>query len=243
MKANKNKDLDSYDIIKKEIVNTITNYNMNGTNSKNNNENKIIKKSSIISQNLKKYSITKKSYDIFIINSIIFDQKIHIVSIFKNYLLWDEASEFLKRFYNGAESLERIPNISQYYQSYTLFAPVYFGLSASITIIMNEWTKNKKAYLEYIEDKEDEENEKNKYNLQDINFEKLIDTELLLKSESSNTKSKASKKTIDLTMYDKIDSFFLKDNNLSLMEKDKQVIDNKMQKKKFFFVQDNGRLI
>ena len=112
MKANKNKDLDSYDIIKKEIVNTITNYNMNGTNSKNNNENKIIKKSSIISQNLKKYSITKQSYDIFIINSIIFDQKIHIVSIFKNYLLWDEASEFLKRFYNGAESLERIPNIS-----------------------------------------------------------------------------------------------------------------------------------
>lgn len=155
----------------------------------------------------------------------------HIVSIFKNYLLWDETSEFLKRFYNEAESLERIPNISQYYESYTLFAPVYFGLSATITLIMNEWTKNKKAYLEYIEDKEDEENEKKKYNLQDLNYKKLIDTELLLNSEPSNTKSKTSKKTIDLTMYDKIDSFFLKDINLSSLEKDRQVTDDKIKNK------------
>lgn len=155
----------------------------------------------------------------------------HIVSAFKNYLLWDETSEFLKRFYNEAESLERIPNISQYYESYTLFAPVYFGLSATITLIMNEWTKNKKAYLEYIEDKEDEENEKKKYNLQDLNYKKLIDTELLLNSEPSNTKSKASNKTIDLTMYDKIDSFFLKDINLSLMEKDRKVTDDKIKTK------------
>ena len=231
MKAIKKKALDSYDIIKKEIVNTITNYDLNDTNSKKNKKDKIIKKSSIIFKNLKKYSITKKVYDIFIINSIIFDQKMHIVSTFKNYLLWDETSEFLKRFYNKAESLERIPNISQYYQSYTLFAPVYFGLSPSIALIMNEWTKNKKAYLEYLEDKEDEDNEKKKYNLQDLNFKKLIDTELLLNSESSNSKSQGSKKTIDLTMYDKIDSFFLKDINLSLMDKDKQEIDNKVKNK------------
>ena len=231
MKAARKKALDSYDIIKKEITNTIINYNLNDIYLKNNNKNKIIKKSSIIFQNLKKYSTTKKSYDIFIINSIIFDQKMHIVSIFKNYLLWDETSEFLKRFYNEAESLERIPNISQYYESYTLFAPVYFGLSATITLIMNEWTKNKKAYLEYIEDKEDEENEKKKYNLQDLNYKKLIDTELLLNSEPSNTKSKTSKKTIDLTMYDKIDSFFLKDINLSSLEKDRQVTDDKIKNK------------
>lgn len=49
---------------------------------------------------------------------------------------------------------------------------------------------------------------KKKYNLQDLNFKKLIDTELLLNSESSNSKSQGSKKTIELTMYDKIDSFF-----------------------------------
>lgn len=226
MTSNENKALDLYDIIKKGIFNTISNCNLN----LNNNKNKITKKSSIISQNLKKYSITKQIYDIFVINSIIFDQKMHIVSTFKNYLLWDETSEFLKRFYYRTESDERIPNISQYYQSYTLFAPVYFGLSASITLIMNEWTKNKKSYLEYIEDKEDEDNEKKKYNV-DVNFEKLIDTDLLMNSDSSHVKSKDSKKTIDLTMYDKIDSFFLKDNNLSLLEKGQQVKDKKENNK------------
>ena len=231
MKEDENKEMDSYEIIKKKIINTITNYNLNRTNLMNNSENKNIKKSSIISKNLKKYSITNQAYDIFIINAIIFDQKMHIVSAFKNYLLWDENSEFLKRLYNGAESQERIPNISQYYESYTLFAPVYFGLSISIAQIMNEWTKNKKTYLEYIEDKEDEENEKKKYNYQDINYKKLIDTELLLNSESSNAKSKASKQTIDLTMYDKIDSFFLKDNNLSLMDTAKQPEHNREKNK------------
>ena len=95
---------------------------------------------------------------------------------------------------------------------------------------MNEWTKNKKSYLEYIEDKEDEDNEKKKYNV-DVNFEKLIDTDLLMNSDSSHVKSKDSKKTIDLTMYDKIDSFFLKDNNLSLLEKGQQVKDKKENNK------------
>ena len=81
---------------------------------------------------------TIRKYRIFIINSIIFDQRIHKVAVFKNNLLWDESSEFLKRYYKKKESTERIPKISEYYEKYTLFPPIYFGLEGLIVIIIFE---------------------------------------------------------------------------------------------------------
>ena len=147
----------------------------------------------MIFKNLKKYSITKKQYNVFIINSIIFDQRIHKVAVFKNSLLWDESSEFLKRLYKKKESLERIPKISDYYENYTLFPPVYFGLGGLIVITMNAWTKKKKDYLEYIEDHEEE---KKNSKLKD-SFEPLINNSSLNNINSS--KSLLSKNTLELS--------------------------------------------
>ena len=153
----------------------------------------------ITSKNLKKYSTSNKKYRIFIINSIIFDQRIHKVAVFKNNLLWDESSEFLKRFYKKKESVERIPKISEYYEKYTLFPPVYFGLDGLIVIIMNKWTKRKKNYLEYIEDHEDEREERKKKN-KNISFEKLINSSLI--NYNASSKSILSKNTLDLSKFE-----------------------------------------
>jgi hypothetical protein len=208
------------DIIEKIKEFKNNNHHFYNSNSFLNDKNISTRNASIISKNLKKYSITKKKYDIFIVNSIIFEQKGHIVTEFKNNLYWDETSEFLKRFYYLMESLERIPNISQYYETYTLFAPIYFGLECTILIIMNLWTIRKKKYLEYLEDKE-EENEQNKENnnvKNSLKFKKMIKSNLV-SSESSKKKSKSSIKTLDLTKYDDVDSFFINSIDLSLIEK------------------------
>ena len=172
----------------------------------------------IITKNLKKHSITIKKYYTLLIDSIIFDHKSHMVTQFKNHLLWNENAEFLKRYYELLESLDRLPNISQYYQTYTLFAPVYFGLNNQLIIIMNHWTKKKKKYLEYIEDKEDNDNKKKKKN-NNFNFKKIIKSSLIL-TGSSYYNNKSSKKTISLTKYDNVDSFFIRENNNeTLLEK------------------------
>ena len=154
---------------------------------------------SAIQKNLKKYSASQRKYRIFIINSIIFDHRIHKVAVFKNNLLWDESSEFLKRFYRIRESIERIPRISEYYVKYTLFPPVYYGLEGLIVIIMNKWTKRKKNYLEYIEDHEDETEAKNKKN-KNISFEPLISPSLI--NNKASSKSIISKNTLDLSRLD-----------------------------------------
>ena len=146
--------------------------------------------------NLKKYTTNKKKYNKFIITSIIFDHRIHKVAVFKNNLLWDESSEFLKRFYKKKESKERIPKISEYYEKYTLFPPVYFGLEGLIVVIMNKWTKKKKNYLEYVEDHEEERKKKTVKE----SFEPLINSSSL--NNIDNSKSIISKKTLDLTKFE-----------------------------------------
>jgi len=164
-------------------------------------------------KNLKKYTTTKRTYNKFIINSIIFDHRIHKVAVFKNNLLWDESSEFLKRFYKKKESKERIPKISEYYEKYTLFPPVYFGLEGLIVIIMNKWTKKKKNYLEYVEDHEED---KKKIKTKE-SFEPLINSSSLNNITSFN-KSFISKNTLELTKFEN-------ESKKSLMNKNKN--DNK----------------
>ena len=162
-------------------------------------QNKLFDIYSIIHKNIKKHSTSTREYHILIINSIIFDQRIHKVAVFKNNLLWDESSEFLKRYYKKKESTERIPKIAEYYEKYTLFPPVYFGLEGLIVIIMNKWTKRKKNYLEYIEDQE-EEKEKKKKIKKDISFEPLIHSSLI--NNKTSSKSILSRNTLDLSKVD-----------------------------------------
>ena len=152
---------------------------------------------------LRTHDTTIKKYNVLNINAIIFDQKNHKVATFKNYLIWDETSEFFKRYYKLYESVDRIPKISEYYEEYTLFAPVYFGLDSLILIIMNKWTKKKKKYLEYLEDKEDE-NSKSKIKRKD--FKPLLNCELFnektLEQKSMMSNYTKSKTTLDLSKYD-----------------------------------------
>ena len=123
-------------------------------------------KQKLIYNNLKKYSISAKTYNQYIINDIIFDHRNHIVAEFKNYLLWDETSEFLKRYYQKKDVISRLPKISEYYEQYTLFIPNYLSNDGLVIIIMIKWIKRKKKYMQYLEEKEEaSKNNKRRKNL------------------------------------------------------------------------------
>ena len=54
----------------------------------------------IIKENLeKKYLTSREYYNIKVVNDIIYNETTHIVSVFKDSLIFDDVSEFLKRFY------------------------------------------------------------------------------------------------------------------------------------------------
>jgi hypothetical protein len=60
----------------------------------------------VIQENLeKKYLTSREYYNVKIINDIIYNENTHIVSVFKDYLIFDDVSEFLKRTYNKGECI------------------------------------------------------------------------------------------------------------------------------------------
>ena len=164
-------------------------------------------KDKIIYNNLKKYNTSSSILNKYIINDIIFDHRNHIVALFKNYLLWDETSEFLKRYYMKKDIFGRLPKISEYYEHYTLFSPNYLANDGLLLIIMIKWIRRKKKYLQYLEEKEEQEkSNKHKKNL-NKNFEPLINDEnlSLSKNRSKSFFSSCvdlSKNTLELTILD-----------------------------------------
>ena len=55
----------------------------------------------------------------------------HVVSIFKDYLIFDDFSEYLKRPYTNAESVDRLPKVFQFYSSYSKLFPSFVGMGAA----------------------------------------------------------------------------------------------------------------
>ena len=160
-------------------------------------ENEDITFPEIIRKNLKKYNVSNNRYNRYIINHLLYQRRKTIVSKFKDHLIMNDIGEFLKRFYKMNESINRLPRICDYYEQYTLFAPVYFAFEFSLTKILRKFCKRKKKYLEYIEDLEDNiidiKDNKNK----NEKFELIIKPELV---ENCISKDK-SIQTLDLTQY------------------------------------------
>eukprot|EP00347_Sterkiella_histriomuscorum_P018658 403344672 len=80
----------------------------------------------IITQQLsKKYMTSREYYDAKIVNDIIYNEPTRLVSVFKDYLIYDDVSEFLKRSYTTQEAKVRLPKIFEFYEKYSKVFPNY----------------------------------------------------------------------------------------------------------------------
>ena len=64
-------------------------------------------------------------------------------SLFKDYLISDDISEFLKRYYTTIESSIRLPKFYEYYETYSRIYPNYTALPESKYIYKNIHKKQK----------------------------------------------------------------------------------------------------
>ena len=74
------------------------------------------------------YIITPTGHLTSIIDNIIYNEKSHIVAVFKDYLILDDISEFLKRYYTRSESSIRLPRFFEYYETYSKIFPNYTSI-------------------------------------------------------------------------------------------------------------------
>ena len=62
------------------------------------------------------------------INHIIFNEKCRIVSKFKDFLILDDATEFLKAFYKKPETILKLKQIFLFYETYRKIFPNYIAI-------------------------------------------------------------------------------------------------------------------
>lgn len=89
------------------------------------------------------HQINHYKYNKNVINSIIYNEKDHIVAEFKDYLIFDDFSEFLKRFYRLNESIIRLPNINEFYDNYSKIFPNYTNIPEAKYMYKNIKRKQK----------------------------------------------------------------------------------------------------
>ena len=201
-----------------------------------------------LSHNLlyKKYSNKEFNYTYINTNYLIFNEKSRIVSIFKDYLIYDDSTEFLNNYYSKEEIKERLTKIFNFYSTYSKIFPNYIILSENLYLYRNIRRKQKMINAFNEIKKEEEENRKKLQlglsNKKKINYYKIFDKstqESINRYQPSITNTfknsfDESKSTLSISLYNNKLNFiqsdlFKEDNNTTLNSFESLVIklDNK----------------
>lgn len=132
----------------------------------------------LISRLKEKYKFTPKEHNNKLINELVYNEKSHIVAIFKEFLILDDNSEFLKRFYLLKDSILRLPKINSFYESYTKIFPNYTSIKESKFLYDN--IKKKQMLIDQ------EMNNKNK-NIEKNNEDMNFDSNTIFNSQIKNS--------------------------------------------------------
>ena len=103
---------------------------------------------------IKKYDNPPSFHDIKIINDIIFNEETHNVAMFKEYLIYEEMNEFLKRFYFKEEIKHKMPKILLFYEKYSKIYANYTILPESRYMYKN--IKRKQKMIDKLQEIEEE---------------------------------------------------------------------------------------
>ena len=93
-----------------------------------------------------KYNCTKSFYNIKKINEILQNKQSKYVGDFKEYLIYEDYTEFLKQFFNKSEIKKTMPKILNFYKEYCKIYPNYIPLTESKYIYRNIKRKQKIIY-------------------------------------------------------------------------------------------------
>ena len=158
----------------------------------------------------------KYQYIGLIMENLIFNKNTHLVSGFKDYMIWDYIEEFLKRYYKDNESNERVPKFASFYKNYLKF----FCVPTFKDIYCNEMIHNyseKKAELFY---NQNYRSKKEKNSIQE-DYGVLEESE----SDEDDSESRTSNMNIEKTIFNetvkkKIERYSPINTSMALPESD-----------------------
>ena len=119
---------------------------------------------------IRRYEKPLSYHDVKMINDIIYNEKTHYVELFKEYLIYEDINEFLKRFYNINEITIKLPRILLFYEKYSKIYANYTVIPESKYMYKN--IKRKQKMIDQMQnnndDNDDEEEEEEGEDLPNI---------------------------------------------------------------------------
>ena len=98
----------------------------------------------------KNYNVTSITLNKLIISNIIYNNRLHIVSCFKEFLIFYDPGDFLSAFYKRKEARHKIKEYSEFYTLNSRIFPNYILLPESQYIFNN--IKKKQKLLDHLEE-------------------------------------------------------------------------------------------
>ena len=135
----------------------------------------------------KKYSSGNFSYHKILANNLVFNDSCRIVARFKDYLILDDNTEFLRRFYNNDESHPRLNRILNFYETYSKIFPNYMILKESKYLYRN--IRKKQKMIDAVNEIKREEEENRKKIKQNIDKNNNNKNELFTKKVKEEIKT------------------------------------------------------
>ena len=90
-----------------------------------------------------KYLTSQEYYNSKVTADIMYNEQRHLVTVFKEYLIYDDFSEYLKRYYTKSESYERLPRVFEFYNHYSKVFANYVCLPENKYMFKNIERKQK----------------------------------------------------------------------------------------------------
>ena len=162
----------------------------------------------------KKYSSNRFSFNTICINNIIFNESCLIVAKFKDFLIYDDNTEFIRKFYKKLEAKLKLYKILELYENYSKIFPNYLVLYERKFMYKNIKRKQKMIDAFNQIKLEEEENrkkiiekQKNNESKDNIIFTDLIKDEIK-KFQKDNNYSKNYKNNFDSEIDNNADTLY-----------------------------------
>ena len=160
---------------------------------------------------IKRYNKPLSYHDVKMINDILYNEKNHYVETFKEYLIYEDYNEFLKRFYKSTEIDKKLPKILIFYEKYSKIYANYTVIPESKYMYKN--IRRKQKMIDQMQNNdinsEYEEDEESNEDMSNTIFSSKVINSIYRKTLSTLNKSNNSKNTEQ-----SINGFLEKINNI-----------------------------
>ena len=141
---------------------------------------------------IKRYNKPLSYHDVKIINDILYNEKTHYVEQFKEYLIYEDYNEFLKRFYKKSELRIKLPKILNFYEKYSKIYANYTVIPESKYMYKN--IKRKQKMIDQMQnnrnnESEEEEDEDSNESMSNTVFSSRVMNSIYCKTLSTLNKS------------------------------------------------------